>query len=129
MAVPSDTTFLEANRYQYIHNGTLKFYEFTDWKFYLHYGLLHKTELLKEASKKWSYTGRLIAEWIHSLRESLTAREVLKIWRERIEEVPKSGELWCEGGRIYVELHEYENASKCFKAAIHFTPQFGDSFI
>jgi len=26
-------------------------------------------------------------------------------------------------------LYEYENAIKCFKAAIHFTPQYGDSFI
>jgi tetratricopeptide (TPR) repeat protein len=46
----------------------------------------------------------------------------------KIEESPKSGELWCEGGRIYMELKEYSNAKKCFLAAIHFTPQYGDSF-
>jgi len=29
---------------------------------------------------------------------------------------------------MYAELKDYENASKCFRAAIHFTPQYGDSF-
>lgn len=117
------------NRYQYIAYGKMQATEFSDWKYYLHYGLSKQTDILFEASKKWSYTGRLIAEWIHMLREKITPREILKIWREKIDEVPKSGELWCEGGRIYAELHDYENASKCFKAAIHFTPQYGDSFI
>ena len=53
---------------------------------------------------------------------------MLKLWRVKIEKVPKSGELWCEGGRIYADLQEYENAAKCFKTALHFTPQYGDSF-
>jgi hypothetical protein len=78
--------------------------------------------------KKWPYTGRLIAEWIHCLRSKRPVVEVLKIWREKIQEVPKSGELWCEGGRMYAELKDYENASRCFRSAIHFTPQYGDSF-
>jgi tetratricopeptide (TPR) repeat protein len=100
-AVPSDSNYFEANRYEYIRNGRLLSYEFTDWKYYLHYGLMKRCDILLEASKKWSYTGRLIAEWIHSMRDSRPPREVLKIWREKIDEVPKSGELWCEGGRIY----------------------------
>ena len=54
---------------------------------------------------------------------------MLALWREKIDEVPKSGELWCEGGRIYAELGQHDNATKCFKAAIHFTPQYGDSFV
>jgi hypothetical protein len=99
--VASDTSFIESNRYDYISKGTLKVYEFSDWKYFLHYGLLRKSELLFEATKKWSYTGRLIAEWIHSLRVNHSPKDVLKIWREKVDEVPKSGELWCEGGRIY----------------------------
>ena len=79
--MPSDTSFIENNRYEYITNGNLKVYSFGDWKYYLHYGLLRKSDILMEASKKWSYTGRLIAEWIHSLRLSLQPKEVLKIWR------------------------------------------------
>jgi hypothetical protein len=95
MTAPSDTSFIEANRYEYITKGTLKIYEFGDWKYFLHYGLLKKSDVLLEATKKWSYTGRLIAEWIHSLRATLPPREVLRIWREKVDEVPKSGELWC----------------------------------
>jgi cytochrome c-type biogenesis protein CcmH/NrfG len=53
---------------------------------------------------------------------------MLKVWRNKILKIPKSGELWCEGGRIYLNLLEYNNAIKCFHYAIHFTPQFGDSF-
>jgi hypothetical protein len=54
---------------------------------------------------------------------------MLKIWRKKIDELPMSGELWCEGGRIYAELSENRNALFCFKCAIHFTPQYGDSFL
>lgn len=42
---------------------------------------------------------------------------------------PKSGEIWCEGGRIYCELKEYTKARFCFDAAMQLTPQFGDTFI
>jgi hypothetical protein len=56
------------NRYQYIQYGKIEYKEFSDWKYYLHYGLSKNIEILSEASKKWSYTGRLIAEWIHMLR-------------------------------------------------------------
>jgi len=30
--------------------------------------LLKKNDILYEASKKWPQTGRLVAEWIHSIR-------------------------------------------------------------
>lgn len=53
---------------------------------------------------------------------------MLKKWRSKIDKIPKSGELWCEGGRIYIELKQYLDAIRCFKAAIHFTPEYGDSF-
>lgn len=128
----SDQTMFETNRYLFMADHPdhpLREYEFSDWKYYLHYGLTKNEEMLMEAIRKWPYTGRLVAEWIHTKRTKLSSLEMLKIWREKIEEVPKSGELWCEGGRIYAELREYENASKCFRTAIHFTPQYGDSFV
>lgn len=60
---------------------------------------------MMNVSKKWSQSGRLIAEWIHALRASKgNTVGILKIWRDKIDTVPKSGELWCEGGRIYSEL-------------------------
>ena len=90
-------------------------YEFNDWKYYLHYGLIKRDDTLLKASKNWALTGRLIAEWLHCLRTSRSALHILKLWREKIEQVPKSGELWCEGGRVYAELGEFNNASRCFQ--------------
>jgi len=60
-AIPSDSNLFEANRFEYIRTGKLSICEFTDWKYYLHYGLVKRSDILLEASKKWSYTGRLIA--------------------------------------------------------------------
>jgi hypothetical protein len=54
--------------------GELQNTEFTDWKYYLHFGLSIQIDVLFEASKKWSYTGRLIAEWIHMLRKGKDAK-------------------------------------------------------
>ena len=81
-----------------------------------------------EASKKWPNSGRIVSEWIHVLRMMKKPLGILKIWREEIDKIPKAGELWCEGGRIYLNLGEEGNAIKCFQAALHFTPQYGDTF-
>ena len=59
---------------------------------------------MMNASKQWPLIGRLIAEWIHVLRIKTKPIVMLKLWRTKIDEVPKSGELWCEGGRIYMDL-------------------------
>lgn len=54
-------------------------------------------------------------------------------FREALKHVAKSGEVWCEGARIYlnpVSKHFHlMNASKCLNYAVFFTPQYGDSFI
>lgn len=90
------------NRFLYLRDGRLPHHNFTDWKYYLHYALTKDHEIMIEASKQWPQAGRLIAEWIHSLRATKrNSLAILKIWRKKIDLVPKSGELWCEGGRIY----------------------------
>ena len=47
--------------------------------------------------------------------------------------LPKSGEIWCEGGRIFLNpcssLFNVLNAQRCLCNAITFTPQYGDSYI
>lgn len=50
-----------------------------------------------------------------------------------LKEIPKSGEVWCEGARLlmnpfnhYFDLNE---AEKYLEFGIFFTPQYGDSFI
>lgn len=47
--------------------------------------------------------------------------------------VAKSGEVWCEGARIFMNpLSKHFNplnAQRCLTFAVFFTPQYGDSFI
>jgi hypothetical protein len=49
-------------------------------------------------------------------------------------EVPKSGEVWCEGARcnmnpLLVNSFDLASAQRNLKFAIQFTPQYGDTFI
>ena len=45
----------------------------------------------------------------------------------------KSGEVWCEGARIFMNPLSFHfnptNALRCLNLAVFFTPQYGDSFI
>ena len=50
-----------------------------------------------------------------------------------LQYVSKSGEVWCEGARIFMNpmsrhFHPL-NAQRCLNFAVYFTPQYGDSFI
>lgn len=51
------------------------------------------------------------------------------VFKEALREVPKSGEVWCEGARIYIKRHKHAKARMCLEFAAQFTPQYGDSFI
>ena len=57
----------------------------------------------------------------------------LKLFTKALRHVAKSGEVWCEGARIYLNpcssLFDVRSAVKCLNFAIFFTPQYGDSFI
>ena len=52
-----------------------------------------------------------------------------------INEISKSGEVWCEGARLCMtknlsnSFYSLKNALQYLKFAILFTPQYGDSFI
>ena len=56
-------------------------------------------------------------------------------FRIAVNEISKSGEVWCEGARLYLTQHDanpYFNISTAMKFldfAIQFTPQYGDSFL
>ena len=65
--------------------------------------------------------------WLHGVEQQL------RVFQQALNEVPKSGEVWCEGARIFLNPQ-----SACFNLvvarhflnfAIEFTPQYGDSFI
>lgn len=52
---------------------------------------------------------------------------------QAIWEIPKSGEVWCEGARLLMSPRSTKfdllNAKKFLDFAIYFTPQYGDSFL
>jgi len=53
--------------------------------------------------------------------------------RKASQEVPKSGEVWCEFARVYMNpigaSFDLDRAHKCLEFAIRLTPQYGDSFL
>lgn len=57
----------------------------------------------------------------------------LRVFQQALLEVPKSGEVWCEGARIclnpFSSYYNLEAARNFLDFAIEFTPQYGDSFI
>ena len=57
----------------------------------------------------------------------------LRAFRKALCHVTKSGEVWCEGARIFLDpccrAFNLLNASKCLNYSVFFTPQYGDTFI
>lgn len=51
------------------------------------------------------------------------------VFNAALKEVPKSGEVWCEGARICVAQCNYKEARRFLDFAVQFTPQYGDSFV
>mmetsp|Transcript_41132 Transcript_41132/g.66247 ORF Transcript_41132/g.66247 Transcript_41132/m.66247 type:complete len:1159 (+) Transcript_41132:364-3840(+) len=55
------------------------------------------------------------------------------VFREALKQVPKSGEVWCEGARVHMHPlsphMDLNTAERYLEFAIQFTPQYGDSFI
>lgn len=58
-----------------------------------------------------------------------------KTFKQALNEIPKSGEVWCEGAKIAMSNHpqnqfyNLEEAEKYLQFAVQFTPQYGDSFL
>jgi len=111
-----------------------------EWKVYLEAVLLElrcqRTQrALKEARKALDVhrgTGRLWAVLIQ-LEHGHGVERQLSVFQQALLEVPKSGEVWCEGARIclnpYSSCFNLDAARNFLDFAIEFTPQYGDSFI
>ncbi len=82
----------------------------------------------EEALKVHAGTGRLWSLLIQ-MNQYEGEKKQLKLFKQALQEVPKSGEVWCEGARIYLAKQNWVQARKFLDFAIHFTPQYGDSFI
>ena len=115
-----------------------------DWKIYLERINLEMRagefksalSIVKEAVSKYFSTGRLWASLIqilHTDSSSISQGLHFKAFLLAVQEVPKSGEVWCEGARIrlnpYSEFFDLGKAEEYLNYAIQFTPQYGDSFI
>lgn len=77
-------------------------------------------------------TGRLWASLIQIMHATDSGLQ-MNAFITAIQEVPKSGEVWCEGGRIRLNplssFFDLNKAEEYLSYAIQFTPQYGDSFI
>jgi len=77
-------------------------------------------------------TGRLWAALIQ-LRHDEGELYQMKVLKFALQAVPKSGEVWCEGARIYLNpfspTFDLQAASRHLSFAARFTPQYGDSFL
>jgi len=114
-----------------------------DWKVYLEHILMEARQGFLEVAKEVTLnalelhpaTGRLWSALIsleHSGGDSI-ADAAMAAFRRAVREVPKSGEVWCEGARIFmnpmVPHFNLGRAYKCLEFAVHLTPQYGDSFL
>jgi tetratricopeptide (TPR) repeat protein len=78
-------------------------------------------------------TGRLWATLVQ-LSQIIGGDEAQNAALQRaLSAVPKSGEVWCEGGRVHLNpfscTFDLDRARRHLHFASKFTPQFGDSFI
>lgn len=115
-----------------------------DWKVHLEYITMEMRnsdfdkamQIAKDSIIKYSNTGRLWSALIqlqHTDRKIIAQNLHFKGFLLALKEVPKSGEVWCEGARLrmnpFTEFYDLEQAEIYLNYAIQFTPQYGDSFI
>jgi hypothetical protein len=72
--------------------------------------------------------------WSSSGDDDYPILSKLQVLLRAIQEVPKSGEVWCEGARCHMNpLHlnsfDLSSAQKFLSFAVQFTPQYGDTFL
>lgn len=111
-----------------------------EWKIFLEAVLLeYRAGCLDAAIAKATHslethpgTGRLWAILIQ-LRHREGAAAQMAVFRMALREVPKSGEVWCEGARVRMNplspAFDLREARRYLDFAVQFTPQYGDSFI
>mmetsp|Transcript_34411 Transcript_34411/g.89051 ORF Transcript_34411/g.89051 Transcript_34411/m.89051 type:complete len:972 (-) Transcript_34411:547-3462(-) len=128
--------FGQLHRARQIHRSGKKEYP-KEWKLWFESALLEIRDGDKEAAEKMLVeatslhpgTGRLWALLIQCVAPS----QKLSTFKQALREVPKSGEVWCEGARLYMDpllpYFDLETAERYLKYAVQFTPQYGDSFI
>ena len=97
--------------------------------------LTFATETVRKALESEQGNGRLWALYLQlkqRFRKS-NAEDIHNILTRALRLAPKSGEVWCEGCRYYLNpMHGRFSLSKardCITRALRYTPQFGDTFV
>jgi la-related protein 1 len=112
-----------------------------DWKVWLECILLETRggnflralDICNRALELHQGTGRLWATQVQLRLHSGRDKSQLIALKQALSAVPKSGEVWCEGGRIH--LNPFSNTFDLGRARRHlsfatrFTPQYGDGFV
>ena len=111
-----------------------------EWKVFLESVLLEMRagssqraiELAEKALRSHTGTGRLWAMLVQ-LRQGDGEAAQTQVLKHALIEVPKSGEVWCEGARIHLnpfsKTFNLVSARRFLTFAVQFTPQYGDSFM
>lgn len=112
-----------------------------DWKVWLESVLLEirdrkfarAIEICTAALEIHAGTGRLWACLVQLQQFGGDDRTQHVALRRALNAVPKSGEVWCEGGRIHLNpfsaTFDLDRARRHLYFATKFTPQYGDSFV
>jgi tetratricopeptide (TPR) repeat protein len=113
----------------------------SDWKIWLESVLLETRsgqplraiQLAREALVNHSGTGRLWACLVQLRHYDGGEEAQFSSLKRALMAVPKSGEVWCEGGRIHLNpfsnTFDLTDARRHLFFATRFTPQYGDSFL
>jgi hypothetical protein len=113
----------------------------SDWKVWLESVLLEMradnqaraTELAKGALEIHPGTGRLWASLVQLRYYEGGEEAQFSTLKKALNAVPKSGEVWCEAGRIHLnpcsKTFSLDRARRHLFFATRFTPQYGDSFL
>lgn len=113
----------------------------TDWKVWLESVALEvrccdiarAVHLCDAALEAHQGTGRLWATLVQLRHFQGRDEAQLAALKRALVAVPKSGEVWCEGGRVHLnpfsDTFDLARAKRHLHFATRFTPQYGDGFV
>ena len=107
---------------------------------YMRMGKFQDAEkMVKKSLQSYFAKGRLWAVLIQLQHQRACTQqdfqEVHSTFKQAVNEISKSGEVWCEGARLCLTNHpsnpffDVHMALKYLDFAVQFTPQYGDSFL
>lgn len=112
-----------------------------DWKVWLESvamemrkkNFMRALQLCDKALQYHQGTGRLWATLVQLRQFDGRDKAQQNALRRALNAVPKSGEVWCEGGRVHLnpfsDTFDIERARRHLEFATRFTPQYGDGFV